>query len=306
MSDQSSCRNLMLTLAYDGSGYCGWQIQPNGLTVQECVETAVEKLTGSRTHVLCAGRTDTGVHALGQVASFRTASRIPAAQMRRGLQRFLPDDIVVVSTRDVRPEFHATHSALRKRYRYVIFDGTVCPPFLRRLVHRSREPLDVRAMERAAGFLLGTHDFRCFETHYPNKQTSVRTIQEVSLKREQVWHPWQSGHQWMTISSHISEQRDASIRESPLIVFEVMADGFLYNMVRAIVGTLIRIGVGQRPPEDMGVVIGSMDRGVAGMTAPASGLYLVNVDYPEALLNAAEPNSADPTSGTTSECGGGL
>lgn len=286
MSEASSAvtRNIMLTLSYDGTQYCGWQIQPNGLTVQECVERAVEKLTGTRSHVLCAGRTDSGVHALGQVASFRTVSRIAAAQMRRGLQSFLPDDIVVVAARDVSPQFHATWSAVSKTYRYVMFDGTICPPFLRHLLHRSRQALDAEAMHAAAQHLLGTHDFRCFETQYPNKQTSIRTIQRATVTRQPVWLPWQSPHAWHTHSSHVADERPATTRQAPFIVFEVSADGFLYNMVRAIAGTLLRIGVGQRPPDDMARVIQSLDRSAAGMTASAAGLYLVEVSYPEELL----------------------
>ena len=126
----------MLTVAYNGSAYCGWQIQPNGLTVQECVERATEELTGTRCNVLCAGRTDSGVHSIGQVASFRTESKIEATQFRRGLQRFLPDDITIVRSQEVSAEFHATYSAVRKTYRYLIFDGQVAPPFLNKLVHK--------------------------------------------------------------------------------------------------------------------------------------------------------------------------
>lgn len=278
-------RNIMLTLCYDGTAYCGWQIQPNGLTIQECVERAVEKLTGVRSSVLCAGRTDSGVHALGQVASFRTASRIPTAQMRRGLQSFLPEDIVVVSARDVSETFHATWSAVSKTYRYIIFDGTICPPFLRHLVHRSRHPLNVETMEQAVQHLLGRHDFRCFETHYPNKMTSVRTIHQVSVMRQAVWASWTSPHQWHTDGGHVADERPTDVVAAPFIVFEITADGFLYNMVRAIAGTLLRIGQGQWPPDQMARIIASLDRSHAGMTAPASGLYLVRVNYPDSLLS---------------------
>ena len=271
-------RNIMLTIAYDGTNYRGWQVQPNGLSVQECVETAVERLTGERQRVYCAGRTDSGVHALGQVANFPTNSSIPIGNIRRGLQTFLPDDIVIVSAKEVSKSFHATYSAIRKRYRYVIHDGDVCPPFLKHFVHRSQNQLDVNCMAEAASFLLGTHDFRCFEKHFPNKSTSVRTIMDVSVQRLSCWLPWTSPHNWAPIDGRWHDHP-----EMPLIVFEVMADGFLYNMVRAIVGTLMEIGRGRQSPDSLGDVIRSMDRTKAGMTAMPNGLYLVSVDYPEGL-----------------------
>ena len=134
-------------------------------------------LTGTRHKVLSSSRTDSGVHALGQVAGFQTESEIPAGQMRRGLQRFLPDDIAIIKAQDVSADFHATYSAIRKRYRYLIYDGPVLPPFLRTQVLKSRRMLDVSAMRQALPGLLGTHDFRCFETSYPNKASStVRTL----------------------------------------------------------------------------------------------------------------------------------
>ncbi|MDG1896938.1 MAG: tRNA pseudouridine synthase A [Fuerstiella sp.] len=298
-------RNIMLTVAYEGTHYHGWQIQPNGKTVQEYVERATEKLTGTRCNVLCAGRTDSGVHALGQVACFRTESTIAGPQFRRGLQRFLPDDIAIVQTREVSDQFHATYSAVRKRYRYVIFDGAVLPPFLRNLAHRSRRMLNVAAMQKALPSLLGTHDFRCFETNYPNKATSVRTVMEATLQRVPHWSLWTPASIQQTTpfdegtssEENSDDQRDAvghcwqptdarphEDPKSPLICFEIMADGFLYNMVRAIVGTLLRIGTETEPPEYMADVVASMDRSQAGCTATPEGLYLVHVDYPEDQL----------------------
>lgn len=268
-------RNIMLTLAYDGTAYCGWQIQPNGNSIQARIESAVEKLTGVRANVLCAGRTDAGVHALGQVASFRTDSTIAATQFRRGIQRFLPDDIVVVRAQEVPMEFHATYSAVRKRYRYLIFDGPVMPPFLRTLAYRPRRSLNVARMGEAIPDLLGTYDFRCFETHYPNKATSVRTILDASIARHRQWEFWSADHNWRPLDARPHEDERA-----PFICFEIMADGFLYNMVRAIVGTLLRIGTGQRPPEYLREAIISLDRSMAGSTAQPQGLYLVKVDYP--------------------------
>lgn len=272
-------RNIMLTMAYDGSAYRGWQVQPNGLSVQECVERAVLRMTGEQRRVLCAGRTDAGVHAVGQVVNFHTDSRVPIESVRRGLQCYLPEDIIVVSASEVAASFHATYSAVRKRYRYVIWDADVCPPFLNRFVHQSRFQLDADLMAAAADLLPGTHDFRCFETKFPNKSTSVRTIMDASVRRISGWAPWSSPHEWMPAFG-----RNYTNSERPVIVFEVMADGFLYNMVRAIVGTLIEVGRRKNPPEFISEVIQSMDRRRAGITAPARGLYLVQVDYPAELL----------------------
>ena len=274
----------MLTIAYDGTNYCGWQVQPNGMTVQERVEQAIEKLTGTRTRVYCAGRTDSGVHAIGQVASFRTDANIKATQFRRGLQRFLPYDISIVQAREVSPDFHATFSAIRKRYRYLMFDGPVLPPLLRNAVFRQQHHLNVEDMKLAIPHLLGTHDFRCFESSYPNKATSVRTIMDVSIKRMTHWDVWNNDVSWQP-----TDARTHEAPESPLICFEIMADGFLYNMVRAIVGTLIDVGRGHRPPEHIAEVIAAMTRSKAGTTAEPQGLYLVQVDYqPDHLIPPQE------------------
>ena len=283
-------QNIMLTIAYEGTGYHGWQVQPNGVTVQECVETAINRLTGESLRVLCAGRTDSGVHALGQVASFHTRSRILAPQFRRGLQRFLPDDIVIVRSQAVASAFHATFSAVRKRYQYLIWDGPVAPPAMRHQAYRPRRALQVQPMQEALQDLMGTHDFRCFETNYPNKATSIRTILDAVIRRSPPPDLWKSHIAWQP-----SDPRPHEDPLQPLIRFEVEANGFLYNMVRAIVGTLLRIGTGQRPVSYLGDVIRSMDRGQAGSTSPAHGLYLMRVDYPDELLDP-EHTADTPTS----------
>jgi tRNA pseudouridine38-40 synthase len=282
--DQSARRNIMLTIAYDGTAYRGWQVQPNGLSVQECVERAVQRLTGESPRVFCAGRTDAGVHALGQVANFHTSCSIPIENVRRGLQCFLPEDISIVTVADVAASFHATYSAVKKRYRYVICDSDVVPPFLNRFVHRCRFHLDVNLMAEATQCLLGTHDFRCFETQYPNKSSSVRNIMEATIQRIEGWQPWSSPHDWNPVHGRTYQNFDR-----PLIVFEVMADGFLYNMVRAIVGTLMEVGRRKYEPQFVRHIIQSQDRSQAGITAPAEGLYLVKVDYPEQLLQPELP-----------------
>lgn len=284
MNAPPGTRNIMLTIAYDGTAYKGWQVQPNGDSVQACVERAVEGMTGEKRRVYCAGRTDAGVHALGQVANFFTVSRIPIQNVRMALQTSLPTDISIVSAQDVSLAFHATFSAVRKRYRYLIHDGEVCPPFLKNYCQQSRVRLDVERMHEAAQSLLGTHDFRCFEKEYPNKLTSVRTIMDAVVRRAPSWDMWQSTHHWRP--AHTMPGRPIhDPDESPFLIFEVMADGFLYNMVRAIVGTLTDIGRGKRPVSYLKTVIESMDRSVAGMTAVPQGLYMVYVEYPPVLLS---------------------
>ncbi len=262
-------RNVRLTLAYDGTDYVGWQVQPNGLSVQTVVERAIRELTGESVQLLAAGRTDSGVHALGQVANFRTGSAIPGEKMQLGLQSFLPDDVVVRDVADVPEDFHATYSAKKKRYRYIIHNSRVANPFVRRYAWQFRGDLDSPAMHAAAQTLLGTHDFRCFESHFPNKATSVRTVLEATVGRYSHWPVW---------SQPDSLERPLE-PDGEFIWFDIVADGFLYNMVRAIVGTLIQVGRRRWTAEDVSRIVAGQDRSQAGETAPAHGLYLVHVDY---------------------------
>jgi tRNA pseudouridine38-40 synthase len=264
-------RNIRLTLAYDGTAYVGWQIQPNGRSVQDVVQLAIGELTGEPVKLIAAGRTDSGVHALGQVASFRTGSTIPTEKFPAAIQSRLPEDIAVLSAGEASPEFHATYSAVRKTYRYLLHLGDRGVPFLRNYAWRFRHELDLAAMREATEFLLGTHDFRCFETQFPNKATSVRTIEQVEWRELSQWEVWQG------------VPFDAAIPPEPrsetLLGFEITADGFLYNMVRAIVGTAVDVGRGRFAPGDVRRMIQQGDRSLAGPTAPARGLYLVRVEY---------------------------
>lgn len=260
---------VKLTLAYDGTNYAGWQVQPDRPTVQSVMEAAVLKLTGVPSQVLSAGRTDSGVHALGQVASFYTASNIPGPNWRPALQNHLPYDVVIRHSEIAPDNFHATFSAIRKRYRYLIHNGPVCLPFLRNYVYHMRAPLDAEAMHRAAQCLVGTHDFRSFETDWPNKATSVRTVEEITFRRATVWNMW-------ACDPPLQSSSEAS---GEFIFMDIVADGFLYNMVRSIMGTLLHVGRGAWPAERIATVLESRDRTVAGNTAPACGLYLVQVDY---------------------------
>jgi tRNA pseudouridine38-40 synthase len=244
-------RNIKLTLSYDGSEFHGWQTQPGMRTIQETLEQAIAALTGEERIVLNAsGRTDAGVHAVAQVANFRTTTLHAPAVILRAVNARLPQDVIITQSEEVPEAFDANRDAVRKMYRYVIHDGEVPDLFLRRYAHHARCQLDAAAMSRAAACLRGTHDFRCFETEWPNRATSVRTITHVSINRFGDW-----------------------------IWLDVEADGFLYNMVRAIAGTLINIGRGYWPESRMSEIIEKGDRTEAGPTAPALGLFLMRVAY---------------------------
>lgn len=282
LAGPSTIRNIRLTLAYDGSHYCGWQVQPHRPSIQSVLEAAIEKLTGAYSSLLSAGRTDAGVHALGQVASFHTACPIPGPKFRPALQAHLPEDIVIRDSEEVPAEFHATFSARRKRYRYVIYNDLTPLPFLRQYAYHLRRRLDVPAMQAAANMLIGTHDFRSFETDWPNKATSVRTVELIEFRRAAGWWPW---HDLAPASPPAGELADPppQNRETghPFILMDIQADGFLYNMVRSIMGTLIHVGCGKWTDNDVRRILADLNRSSAGNTAPAHGLYLVNVDYSE-------------------------
>jgi tRNA pseudouridine38-40 synthase len=219
--------------------------------VQGTLEQAVARLTGeARVRANASGRTDAGVHAVGQVVNFYTSSQHPPDVYVRALNAHLPADVVVRDAADVPQSFDANRDAKRKLYRYVIHDGPVPDLFLRRYSFQSRHPLDAAAMRRAAAPLLGRHDFRCFETDWPNRMSSVRTVTHLGVSRFGDW-----------------------------VWIDVEADGFLYNMVRAIAGTLMNVGRGYWPGERVREVLESGDRTRAGPTAPAQGLFLMRVTY---------------------------
>lgn len=243
--------NFRLTLSYDGTDFHGWQSQPGLRTVQDTLEQAIAQLSGEhRVRVQASGRTDTGVHALGQVVNFHSKLTLPPVTLRRALNAHLPEDIVVREVVQVHDSFDANRDARRKCYRYVLHDGDVPDLFQRRYCYHTRFKLDISSMARAGALLKGTHDFRCFETEWPNRASSVRTITHFSINRFGDW-----------------------------IWLDVEADGFLYNMVRAITGTLIDVGRGYRSEDQISAILTSGDRAQAGPTAPARGLFLLRVVY---------------------------
>jgi len=262
-------RNLRLTLAYDGTAYFGWQVQPDRPTVQAALQEAFFRLTGERANANCAGRTDAGVHALGQVANLRTGTRLPTERLILGLQHYLPEDIAVREVADVPEGFHATLSAKRKTYRYVIHSSRVRDPFSRGYSWRVSHDLDATAMARAAAHLVGRHDFRCFETQGSPRVDTIRTLFDARVFR---CGPW---------SVMSAEAAPVADEGGPFVVIEVTGDGFLYNMVRAITGTLAEVGQGKRSAASVGGLIASCRRADAGQTAPPQGLFLVRVEYGE-------------------------
>ena len=265
-------RNIKLLLSYDGTAYHGWERQREFRTLQQTLEEAIGSLTGEQVNVIASGRTDAGVHALGQVANFRSHTRRDCLTIQRALNALLPDDSRVLVVEDVDESFHATYAVKSKLYRYALHDGAVMDPFLRRYVCHCNWPMDDGAMHQAARCLIGVHDFSSFETAGAPRETSVRTITHIAVFRggpERLWAREQS----------VDPQSAIRNPQSPLLFLEVAADGFLYNMVRAITGTLINVGRRYWPVPRVREILEARDRTVAGPTAPAHGLFLVRVDY---------------------------
>jgi len=248
-----------LTIAYDGTEFSGWQAQPNLRTVQGVVEQAWREITGEQVRITATSRTDAGVHAQGQVVGVKSASRLPVDKLRSGLNAKLPDDVVVSEVEVAAADFHATHDATGKRYRYRIHNSHRRPLFDRRYVWHIPQPLDVGAMHRAGQILVGKHDFASFQSTGSPRESTVRTIFAIEVTRKSYDN---SSEIW-----------------SPEIWIEVYGDGFLYNMVRAIVGTLVAIGVGRKPEPWLAEVLAAADRRTAGQTAPPQGLILLEVDF---------------------------
>ena len=259
-------RTLKLVLSYDGTSYAGWQRQTDHPTIQSRVEAALADIEGDRVTVHGAGRTDAGVHALGQVASVRMHHPIPTAALVRALNAKLPTDIRVMHAQQVGDDFHARFSARGKAYRYRLASGPVANPFESRYVWHLPRPVDLPPMRAAAERLCGRHDFAAFQTSASEggPVSTVRTIVALAIGEEPP-----PGRLMPTIPG-----------PDGIIAVDVVGDGFLRHMVRTIVGTLVEVGLGRRSPEEIGAVLETRRRGNAGPTAPAAGLFLVRVDYP--------------------------
>lgn len=243
-------RTLRVTLAYDGTGYSGWQRQTNAMTVQEVVEEALSKICKETITVVGSGRTDAGVHALGQAVSFRTSCRIPADRLAYALNSLLPPDIVAREGEEVSADFHARYSAKEKRYRYIIYNNPVPSPFYRLYAWHVPYTLDFSAMRQSAECFTGTHDFSAFRAAGGAQVNPVRSIR---------FSGWR--------------------RSGDLLEYEVLGTGFLYHMVRNMVGTMAEIGKRKLPPDAVSAILAGKQRSMAGVTAPPQGLYLVDVMY---------------------------
>jgi tRNA pseudouridine38-40 synthase len=355
-------RTLKLVLAYDGTDFSGWQQQPGRRTVQGVLAEALGRLTGEEIQPAGSGRTDAGVHALGQVVSFHTRSQLPAATFQRALNALLPHDVLVVAAGEAPAAFHAVRDAKRKRYCYLVDDSLLPSPFLRRYAWQLRQPLDEGAMHRAGQFLLGRHDFASFQTAGSPRASTVRTIYSLVVRRPAARpflepsgageaatdhgsrndpragqggdkHPVRAGEGGEGAPGSERQAREkaeeaaaaasvesravqggetaaggaggdpdeccqqpspalpfaaALLATARLLLLHIEADGFLYNMARAIVGTLVEVGTGRRPESWVAEVLAARDRSRAGKTAPPHGLYLVEVLYDEPQAGQGE------------------
>ena len=244
-------KRIKLTVAYDGTDYCGWQIQPNGITVEEVLNRKLSELTGEKITVIGASRTDSGVHAQGNVAVFDSDTSIPPERIAYALNRKLPEDIVVIRSEEVPSDWHPRYQDTVKTYEYHILNREMPDTVRRRDTYFVSWPLDLDKMRTAAGYLKGEHDFKSFCNIRTDVEDTVRTIYDLDI-----------------------------VREGALVTVRIRGNGFLYNMVRIIVGTLLRVGRGFYTPEKVKEILDAKERTAAGVTAPPQGLVLVKIEYP--------------------------
>ena len=243
-------RRIKLIVAYDGTEYSGWQIQPEAQTIEMCLDKAIHELTGENVHVTGASRTDAGVHAYGNVAVFDTESTIPGDRFTFALNRFLPDSIVIQDSWEVSVDFHPRHCNTRKTYEYRILNTAVPLPQKRNFTWHVTGSIDIDKMREAAAYIVGEHDFKSFCCVRTQAESTVRTIYSLEV-----------------------------LQEGSEIIIRIKGNGFLYNMVRIITGTLIQVGKGRFKPEYVKQMLEAKDRTVAGQTAPPQGLTLVGIEY---------------------------
>lgn len=244
-------KRIKMIVAYDGTNYKGWQVQPNGITVEEVLNDKLSELLGEKITVTGASRTDSGVHSLGNVAIFDTNTRMPADKIAFAINQRLPDDIVVQDSCEVQGDWHPRYQKSRKTYEYRILNRRFRMPTRRLDTYFYHHPLDVEKMRQAAAYLVGEHDFKSFCAVGAQVKSTVRTVYACDV-----------------------ENRDG------IITIRVTGSGFLYNMVRIIAGTLIRVGGGEIEPEEMSAILNAHDRSVAGPTAPAHGLTMIGIFFP--------------------------
>ncbi|MEG1848070.1 MAG: tRNA pseudouridine(38-40) synthase TruA [Lachnospiraceae bacterium] len=243
-------KRIMMEIAYDGTNYCGWQIQPNGITIESELNRCLSKLLQEEIHVIGASRTDSGVHALCNIAVFDTMSRIPGEKMCQALNQRLPEDIRIQRSMEVANDFHPRFCDSIKTYQYQIWNAKIPLPTLRLYSHFTYLPLDVSLMQQACPYLIGKHDFKSFCSQHSQAKTTVRTITDLHLEKQ-----------------------------GNLITITISGTGFLYNMVRIIVGTLMKVGQGIYPPEYVKEILESADRRKAGPVAPPNGLMLLSYQF---------------------------
>ncbi len=243
-----------MVVAYDGTNYCGWQVQPNGITIEEVLNRSLSNLLGEKIEVMGASRTDSGVHSLGNVAVFDTNTRMPADKIAFALNQRLPEDIVVQGSCEVPSDWHPRYQESTKTYEYRILNRTFRMPTRRLDTYFYHYPLDVEQMSEAASYLVGTHDFASFCAANAQVKSTVRTIYSCTAQKE-----------------------------NDIITIRVTGNGFLYNMVRIIAGTLIEVGAGKRRPVEIKDILAAENRDAAGPTAPAQGLTMMGIEYEEKL-----------------------
>ena len=249
-------RNLKLIVSYDGSEFSGWQVQPDAATVQGTLASSIGRITGEKVLPQGSGRTDAGVHALAQNVTFVTFSSVPTENFQKALNDILPPSVRVLDVKEMPEGFHARHSARGKTYRYRIYREPICAPFLARYVWHYPYPLEEEAMRRAAGLVVGEHDFTSFAAVDPERGKDDEPVSNVRKIFSSAWE-----------------------RTGEELVYTVRGSGFLHHMVRNLVGTFILVGRGTLRPEDLQRILEARNRSAAGATAPCTGLYLVSVDY---------------------------